>query len=107
MLNGNRIADELWEMAELPPDAILHRAVQRINDVGPPFDWVGIYLLGGNLLILHSYIGEHTDVTRIPVGEGVCGAAVAEARDINVPDVEAFKGYLACSFEARSEIVVL
>jgi GAF domain-containing protein len=107
MLDGNRIADELWEMVELAPDAMLHRAILRINEVGPPYDWVGVYLLNEDLLILHSYIGEHTECTRIPVGEGVCGIAVAEARDINVPDVEAFKGYMACSFNARSEIVTL
>jgi putative methionine-R-sulfoxide reductase with GAF domain len=107
MLGGRRICDELHEMAAEPPDAILHRAVQRIHEHGDAYDWVGIYLLGGDQLILHSFIGKPTEHLRIPVGRGVCGAAVAEDRDINVPDVTAVEDYLTCSPETRSEIVVL
>lgn len=107
MLDGGRIAQELHEMADAPPDKVLHRAVERIHETGPPFDWVGIYLLSGDQLVLHSYIGRSTDLTRISVGDGVCGTAVAEDRDINVPDVGEFDGYLSCSVETKSEIVVL
>jgi GAF domain-containing protein len=32
---------------------------------------------------------------------------VAERRDLNVPDVAQAEGYLACSIETRSELVVL
>lgn len=107
MLNGKKIAAELLEMEEAAADKIIHRAVERIHEVGSPYDWVGIYLLSGEHLVLHSYIGRPTDLTRIRVGDGVCGAAVAEDRDINVPDVHEFDGYLACSTETQSEIVVL
>jgi GAF domain-containing protein len=106
-LNARKICEELLEMREAAPDAILRRAVERIHGHGPPYDWVGIYLLKGDHLVLHSYIGRPTDHTRIPVGRGVCGTAVAEGRDINVPDVTAVENYLACSTETRSEIVVL
>jgi L-methionine (R)-S-oxide reductase len=41
------------------------------------------------------------------VGRGVCGTAVAEKRDLNIPDVRAVGNYLACSLETRSELVVL
>ncbi len=94
-------------MAEVSPDAILHRAVERIHQVGPPYDWVGIYLLSGTHLVLHSYIGRTTDLARIAVGQGVCGTAVAENRDINVPDVLAVDNYLVCASGTKSEIVVL
>lgn len=107
MLDGQGIADELRAMERDPADRILHRAVERIHQVGAPYDWVGVYLLTDDKLILHSYIGRPTDLTRIAVGEGVCGTAVAEDRDINVPDVDAFDGYLACSVETKSEIVIL
>jgi L-methionine (R)-S-oxide reductase len=43
---------------------------------------------------------------RIPVGKGVCGAAVAEARSQLVPDVHAFPGHIACDAASRSEVVV-
>lgn len=107
MLDATPIVHELYEMAEAPADKILHRAVERIHEVGSPFDWVGIYLLDREQLVLHSYIGRATDLLRIPVGHGVCGKAVEEDRDINVPDVEAVDHYLACSPDTRSEIVVL
>lgn len=94
-------------MADARADAILQRAVQRIHASDGKYDWVGIYLLRGDELILHNFIGKPTDHTRIPVGRGVCGTAVTEGRDINVPDVEALDNYLACSAETRSEIVVL
>jgi GAF domain-containing protein len=43
----------------------------------------------------------------IGVGQGVCGTAVAERRNINVPDVSKATNYLACSTDTRSELVVL
>ncbi len=94
-------------MASGPLDAILHRAVQRLHEQRDAYDWVGIYLLSGDQLILHSFIGRPTDHARITVGTGVCGVAVAENRDINVPDISAFDGYLTCSAETQSEIVML
>jgi GAF domain-containing protein len=107
MLHGNRVTDELFEMASEPADAILHRAVQRIHQAGDSYDWVGIYLLAHGELILHSYIGKATDLTRIAVGSGVCGTAVAEDRDINVLDVARLENYMACSVGTRSKIVLL
>ena len=53
------------------------------------------------------YIGEATEHTRITVGVGVCGTAVARNADMNVPDVSASDNYLACSVATKSELVVL
>jgi GAF domain-containing protein len=41
------------------------------------------------------------------VGKGVCGTAVAEGKDQNVPDVRAISNYIACNLLTRSELVVL
>jgi GAF domain-containing protein len=43
---------------------------------------------------------------RIPVTEGICGAAVASGQTVIVDDVTADPRYLSCSIETRSEIVV-
>ena len=59
------------------------------------------------MLWLHNYIGEGTDHAKIKVGEGVCGTAVAEKKDQNVPDVTKVENYLACSPRTKSELVVL
>lgn len=88
-------------------DELLRSAVEGIEAAEKHYNWVGIYLLEGDELVLHNYVGRPTDHTRIPVGVGVCGAAVAENRDINVADVRAETNYLACSVETRSELVVL
>jgi GAF domain-containing protein len=71
------------------------------------YDWSGIYRLEGNELVLDAYVGAETDHTRIPVGRGVCGTAVAEDRNQVVHDVRERTNYLACSAQTRSEIVVL
>jgi GAF domain-containing protein len=89
------------------PEAVLESAVRYVAGLSPKFNWVGIYLLVGEFLELGPYIGAKTEHTRIAVGQGVCGTAVAENADQNVPDVTASDNYLACSLETRSELVVL
>jgi GAF domain-containing protein len=88
-------------------DARLRSAVQSLRDFSPKFDWVGIYILKGDTLELGPFIGEATEHTRITVGVGVCGTAVARNADMNVPDVSASDNYLACSVATKSELVVL
>jgi L-methionine (R)-S-oxide reductase len=64
-------------------------------------------MLHGEELVLEAYAGRETEHTRIPVGTGVCGTAVASGKDQNVPDVTAVGNYLACNTWTRSELVVL
>jgi GAF domain-containing protein len=64
-------------------------------------------MLQGKELVLEAYAGRETEHTRIPVGTGVCGTAVASGQDQNVPDVTAVQNYLACNTWTRSELVVL
>ena len=71
------------------------------------YDWVGIYRLEGQELVLDEFVGAQTDHTRIPVGTGVCGTAVSENENQVIDDVRSLSNYLACSVDTRSEIVVL
>jgi GAF domain-containing protein len=86
---------------------LLKLAAARIRAAGPPYTGVYLYLLQGDMLVLEAFDGRDTPHTRIPVGSGLCGQAVAEGRDINAPDVGAAPGYLACSIETKAELVVL
>src|SRR6266487_3782700 len=88
-------------------EALLRMACQRILSWGPPYTSVYAYMLHGDELVLEAYAGRDTEHTRIPVGKGVCGTAVAEQRDQNVPDVSALGNYLACNLFTKSELVVL
>jgi GAF domain-containing protein len=89
-------------------ETLLRRAVEMLHQSNPRFHWTGIYeLYPDNVLRLGPFIGAPTDHVFIAVGQGVCGTAVAERRNINVPDVRKAVNYLACSTATRSELVVL
>jgi L-methionine (R)-S-oxide reductase len=87
---------------------LLTLAVSLVHQSSPLFHWTGIYeLFPDGVLRLGPFIGAPTDHVFIGVGEGVCGTAVAEQRNMNVPDVAKASNYLACSTATRSELVVL
>ena len=88
-------------------EGLLRIAAEKIRAAGPPYTSVYLYMLHGNELVLEAHAGRNTDHTRIPVGVGVCGTAVALGEDQNVPDVRAVENYLACNSWTRSELVVL
>jgi L-methionine (R)-S-oxide reductase len=91
-----------------PLEDVLRRAVEELHASDPRFHWTGIYeLFPDKVLRLGPFIGAPTDHVFIAVGQGVCGSAVAEKRNINVPDVSKAPNYLACSTATRSELVVL
>ena len=88
-------------------DDVLRAVVEVLHDRFDHYSWVGIYLLEGDELVLGPWKGpEATEHVRIPVGQGVCGAAAASGRTEVVDDVNADPRYLACLASTRSEIVV-
>lgn len=111
MLDATQLIMDLQDMRDSGhlSDALLRQAVRTIEKADPRFDWVGVYLYDAekNDLWLHNYVGSPTEHARIPVGTGICGTAVAESRNINVPDVSAVENYLACDPDVQSELVVL
>ena len=86
---------------------LLRLAAERIRAAGAPYTSVYLYMLHGEELVLEAFAGRDTEHTRIAVGHGVCGTAVATGQDQNVPDVHAVSNYLACNAWTRSELVVL
>ena len=88
-------------------EALLTLAAERIRATGPPYTSVYMYMLHGDDLVLEAHAGRETEHTRIAVGQGVCGMAVATGEDQNVPDVRALANYIACNTWTRSELVVL
>lgn len=86
---------------------LLQLAAERLRAVGQPYTSVYLYMLHGDVLVLEAWDGRETDHTRIPVGKGVCGTAVATGEDQNVGDVATIGNYIACNTFTRSELVVL
>jgi len=76
------------------------------------YNWVGFYLLkagdgpGAEVLELGPFVGSMTPHTRIPLNQGICGAAASSGKTVVVDDVNSDPRYLACSVETKSEIVV-
>ena len=81
--------------------------VEALAKALPQATWTGIYWLEEGELRLGPFLGPATSHTRIPIGQGVCGTAVAENADQIVADVRERENYLACSVGVRSELVVL
>ncbi len=78
--------------------ALLNLALKEIN-------WVGFYLINNGELLLGPFQGKPACI-HIPIGKGVCGAAVKQDRTQLVPDVHEFPGHIACDSASRSELVV-
>ena len=109
-MTGEEIRQALDDLQkqEASFDRLLRSAVEFLHYSNPSFHWTGIYeLFPDNVLRLGPFIGAPTDHVFIAVGRGICGTAVAERRNINVPDVSQAPNYLACSSATRSELVVL
>ena len=86
---------------------LLEMACERIQAWGGPYTSVYAYMVHDDQLELEAFAGRETEHVRIAVGVGVCGTAVAERQDQNVPDVGAVGNYLACNLYTKSELVVL
>jgi L-methionine (R)-S-oxide reductase len=88
-------------------DDLLRRVVELLQEGFEHYSWLGLYLVEGDDLVLGPWRGpEATEHVRIPVGEGICGAAAASGKTEVVDDVNADPRYLACFPSTRSEIVV-
>jgi GAF domain-containing protein len=109
MKTADEIASDVEQFIESGAslDEVLNHSVRLLKQARERYNWVGIYLLEGDMLVLNNYLGKPTEHTRIPVGVGVCGVAVAEGANQIVGDVTRLDNYLACSIGTRSEIVVL
>lgn len=71
----------------------------------PDINWAGFYFRRGRWLVLGPFMGKPA-CTRLQVGLGVCGSAVAQSKTLIVPDVHQFAGHVACDIASNSELVV-
>jgi L-methionine (R)-S-oxide reductase len=74
----------------------------------PHFNWTGFYMLDPDdprMLVVGPCVGASTQHVRIPVTQGICGAAVAAGETVVVDDAGSDPRYLSYSIETKSEIV--
>ncbi len=87
--------------------------VKLLHEQMLKYNWVGFYMIEKSLtaaqppmLALGPFEGAMTPHTRIPLNQGICGAAASSGETVVVDDVNSDPRYLACSVETKSEIVV-
>ena len=95
----HRVADIPYETANLANAAAL------LWEFLPNINWAGFYKMVDGQLVLGPFQGKAARVL-IPVGQGVCGTAVAEDTTQRVENVHNFCGHIACDCASNSEIVI-
>jgi L-methionine (R)-S-oxide reductase len=106
------IRSELSALAETLPSAqeLMRSMAKLLHERMLKYNWVGFYMLEPGarppMLVLGAFEGAMTPHTRIPLNQGICGAAASSGQTVVVDDVRKDPRYLACSLETKSEIVV-
>lgn len=107
-LTSDQIVAELSKVAGRPDahERLPQETVRILKENMNHYNWVGIYYLEGEELVLGPFQGPPSPHTRITIDLGICGAAAREERTVIVNDVNSDPRFLACSLATRSEIVV-
>ncbi len=106
------VRNEISELSESSSSAqdLMRTMVKLLHDRMLKYNWVGFYMLEPGaeppVLVLGAFEGAMTPHTRIPLHQGICGAAASSGQTVVVDDVSKDPRYLACSLETKSEIVV-
>jgi L-methionine (R)-S-oxide reductase len=106
------VRNEITGLAQAAPTArdLMQGVCKLLHERMLKYNWVGFYMLEPGakppVLVLGAFMGAMTPHTRIPLNQGICGAAASSGKTIVVDDVSKDSRYLACSLETKSEIVV-
>jgi L-methionine (R)-S-oxide reductase len=113
------VADRLSELRMLVTELaqssstaheLMEEMVKLLHERMLKYNWVGFYMLEPGAqppaLVLGAFEGAMTPHTRIPLNQGICGAAASSGQTVVVDDVRKDPRYLACSLETKSEMVV-
>jgi GAF domain-containing protein len=108
----DEVRSDLEALAQAASSAqeLMQGMVKALHERMLKYNWVGFYMLepGANppMLVLGAFEGAMTPHIRIPLNQGICGAAASSGLTVVVDDVNKDPRYLACSLETKSEIVV-
>lgn len=111
---ASKVEDVQGEIERLARSArnaheLMTEMVKLLHERLLKYNWVGFYMLEPGaqppMLVLGPFQGAMTPHTRIPLNQGICGAAASSGKTVIVDDVASDPRYLACSLETKSEIV--
>jgi GAF domain-containing protein len=113
VLTHEQLINELEAEAKSSPsaEALMQKIVTSLRENLPSYNWVGFYMIEETpgeepMLVLGPFVGADTPHKRIPLNQGICGAAASSGETVVIDDVNSDPRYLACSIETKSEIVV-
>jgi len=113
VLTHEQLINELETEAKSSPsaEALMQKIVTSLRENLPSYNWVGFYMIEETpgeepMLVLGTFVGADTPHKRIPLNQGICGAAASSGETVVIDDVNSDPRYLACSIETKSEIVV-
>jgi GAF domain-containing protein len=90
-------------------EAVMEKIARKLHEKFTRYNWVGFYVVDpadAGFLIVGPYAGSFTPNVRIPLNNGLCGAAATTGQVVVVQDVTQDPRYLAGSSLVKSEIVV-
>ncbi|HTS38180.1 MAG TPA: GAF domain-containing protein [Candidatus Solibacter sp.] len=108
----DEVRNDVTELARSAQSAqdLMAKMVKLLHERVLKYNWVGFYMLEPGaqppVLVLGAFEGAMTPHVRIPLNQGICGAAASSGQTVVVDDVSKDPRYLACSLETKSEIVV-
>lgn len=115
MATPQELCHELEQLAPGQPtvEDLMTVIVGRLQQHVVKYHWVGFYMIETStdpdevpVLVLGPFVGAETPHKRIPLNQGICGAAASSGNTVVVDDVNSDPRYLACSLKTKSEIVV-
>ncbi|MEM0492986.1 MAG: GAF domain-containing protein [Candidatus Thermoplasmatota archaeon] len=106
-MDYKRVLEVVKQILAVPYPRAMQDVVELLQMNFKHYNWVGIYLVEKDRLVLGPWYGrQETEHKIIPLGKGVCGAAAFSGKTEIVPDVSKDKRYLSCFLSTKSEIVV-
>jgi len=89
--------------------SVMERITRRLHEKMARYNWVGFYLVDPTdpgVLLVGPFVGSFTPNARIPLNQGLCGAAASSGQIIVVQDVSTDPRYLLGSNLVKSEMVI-
>ncbi len=106
MLSKDNFMETLRSKLHFDKKDLFNFICTELPMVNKDYNWVGIYVLRGEKLVLDAFHGEKTEHEVIALGEGLCSQAIVTNAIVNESDVKGNSKYLACFPSTKSEIVV-
>jgi L-methionine (R)-S-oxide reductase len=110
-LSHQELLSEFEELAKTAStsESLMDSIAQRLHENMTRYNWVGFYLVdpkNSEVLLIGPFVGSFTPNPRIPLNQGLCGAAARSGQTVVVDDVSKDPRYLAGSPLVKCEIVV-